>query len=125
MRSLGNVPVDVVSKRCREEFTFARTLETKCILLLGRVSIHLWLVLSNQIRQHAAHAPNCLMFDCDGVKRIETVVCQDYEESDRNLTKSAGRVEKDVVTLDEEKGEVTFVKEGHDVERVTAFLEDP
>ena len=85
----------------------------------------LWLVLSDQIRQHAAHAPNCLMSDCDGVERIETVVCQDYEESDRNLTKSAGRVEKDVVALDEEKEEVTFVKEGHDVERVTAFLKDP
>ena len=36
----------------------------------------LWLVLSDQIRQHAAHALNCFMFDCDGVKRIETVVCQ-------------------------------------------------
>ena len=86
MRSLGNVPVDVVSKRCREEFTVARTLQTKCTMLLGRVSIHLpavyrphalWLVLSDQIRQHAAHAPNYLMSDCDGVKRIETVVCQD------------------------------------------------
>ena len=72
----------------------------------------------------AAHAPNCLISDCDGVERIETVVCQDYEESDCNLTKSDGRLEKDVVTLDEEK-EVTFVKEGHDVERVTAFLKDP
>ena len=33
MRSLGNVPVDVVLKRCPEVFTVARTHETKCILL--------------------------------------------------------------------------------------------
>ena len=35
-------------------------------------------------------------------------------------------MEKDSVTLgDEEKGEITFVKEGHDVERVTAVLKNP
>ena len=85
----------------------------------------LWLVLSDQIRKHAAHAKNCLMFDCGGVERIETVVCQDYEESDCNLTKSDGRLEKDVVALHEEKGEITFVKGRHDVESVTAFLKDP
>ena len=39
--------------------------------------------------------------------------------------KSDGRVEKDTVTFDEEKGEITFVEEGHDVERVAAIHKNP
>ena len=60
----------------------------------------------------------------DRAERIETAVCQVYEESDCNLTKSDSRVEENLVTLDEEKGEITYVEEGHDVERVTAILRD-
>ena len=46
-------------------------------------------------------------------------------QEEESVPTSSSVVEKDVVTLDEEKGEVTFVNEGHDVERVTAFLKDP
>ena len=34
-------------------------------------------------------------------------------------------MEKDIVTLNEEKGEVTFVQEGYDVEYVMAILKNP
>ena len=43
----------------------------------------------------------------------------------RVVTRSAGKVKKDTVTLNEEKGEVTFVHEGYDVEYVMAFLKNP
>ena len=43
----------------------------------------------------------------------------------RVLTRSGGKVEKDTVTLDEEKGEITYVDEGHDVEHVTAIPGHP
>ena len=52
------------------------------------------------------------------------MVDEAYEESDRNLTGSDGRLEKDVVTFNEEKSEITSVKEGHDVERVAANLKN-
>ena len=38
----------------------------------------------------------------------------------RVLTESDGKVEKNTVILGEEKGEITFVVEGRDVERVAA-----
>ena len=40
------------------------------------------------------------------------------------LTRSEGKVEKDIVALDEGKGEITFVEESHDVERVAAILKN-
>ena len=40
----------------------------------------------------------------------------------RVLTESDGKVEKNTVILGEEKGEITFVVEGRDVERVAAIL---
>merc|ERR1712064_240072 len=40
-------------------------------------------------------------------------------------TRSDGKVEKDIVTINEENGEVSFVEEGHDVERVTVILKNP
>ena len=43
-----------------------------------------------------------------------------------DLTRCDGKVERDSVTLgDEVKGQITFVKEGHDVEHVTAVLKKP
>ena len=45
--------------------------------------------------------------------------CSSYVQ--RVLTKSDGKVEKDTITLHEEKGEITYVDEGHDVEHVTAI----
>ena len=50
----------------------------------------------------------------------------DYDSHvQRVLTRSDCRVEADIVTLVEEKGEALFVVEGHDVERVTAKLKNP
>ena len=43
----------------------------------------------------------------------------------RVLTESNCKVEKETVTFDEVKGEISYVVEGHDVERVTATLKDP
>ena len=43
----------------------------------------------------------------------------------RLLTGSDGKVAKDVVTLDEEQGEIMLVEKGHDVERVSAILKNP
>ena len=43
----------------------------------------------------------------------------------RVVTRSDGKVEKDIVTLNEEKGEVTFVEEGYDVEYVMVILKNP
>merc|ERR1712012_1109683 len=55
---------------------------------------------------------DCTVTDCGShVKRV--------------LTRSDGKVETDIVTINEEKGEVSFVEEGHDVERVTAILKNP
>jgi hypothetical protein len=55
---------------------------------------------------------DCTVTDCGShVKRV--------------LTRSDGKVEKDIVTINEENGEVSFVEEGHDVERVTVILKNP
>ena len=43
----------------------------------------------------------------------------------RVVTRGNDKVEKDVVTLNEEEGEVTFMEEGDDVERVTVTLKNP
>ena len=43
----------------------------------------------------------------------------------RVLTRSDGKVEKDTVTLIEMEGEISFVGERHDVERVTATFKNP
>ena len=43
----------------------------------------------------------------------------------RVLTRSDGKVEKDRVTLDEEKGEIAYVEEGRDVGHVTAIHKNP
>ena len=43
----------------------------------------------------------------------------------RVLTRIDGKVEKHIVALNEEKGEITFVEGGHDVERVTVVFEEP
>ena len=44
----------------------------------------------------------------------------DYRHVRHILTRIDGKVEKHIVTLSEEKGEITFVDGGHDVEHVTA-----
>ena len=43
----------------------------------------------------------------------------------RVVTRSDGKVEKGILTPNEEKGEVTFVQEGYDVEYVMAILKNP
>ena len=43
----------------------------------------------------------------------------------RVLNRSDCKVEKDTVILDEVKGEISHVVEGHDVERGTAILKNP
>merc|ERR1712136_512705 len=59
-----------------------------------------------------AKESDCTVTDCGShVKRV--------------LTRSDGKVEKDIVTINEENGEVSFVEEGHDVERVTVILKNP
>ena len=49
--------------------------------------------------------------------------CGSHEQ--RVLHRSDCKVEKDTVTFDEEKGDITYVDEGHDVEHVTAILKYP
>ena len=77
----------------------------------------------------ALHDVSCkFLFHCVGVRRIHTVVGQacervrlqsnckvtDYgSHVQRILTGIDGIVKKHVVTLDEEKGEITFVERGH------------
>ena len=59
-----------------------------------------------------AKESDCTVTDCGShVKRV--------------LTRSDGKGEKDIVTINEENGEVSFVEEGHDVERVTVILKNP
>ena len=43
----------------------------------------------------------------------------------RVLTRSNCKVEEDTVTSTEEKGDISYAFEGHDVEYVTAILERP
>ena len=76
------------------------------------------------------------MSDRDGAGRIETVVFKPVKESGRKsldpgshvqrvLTGSDGKVEDDAVTLNDEKGEISYVVQGRDAEHVTAILEQP
>ena len=59
-----------------------------------------------------AKESDCTVTDCGShVKRV--------------LTWSDGKVEKHIVTLKEDNGDVMFVEEGHDVERVTVILKNP
>merc|ERR1712136_735327 len=93
----------------------------------------LWLAVLNEVRQPGAHAPNCSVTECDGyierklsstgttqhvyVREEEWAVVYrdvvDGKESKtecgshvkRVLTRSDGKVEKDIVTINEENGE--------------------
>ena len=56
------------------------------------------------------------------VKESDCKVTDCSSHVEHVLTKSDGKVEKDTVTLDEEKGEITYVDERHDVGHVTAIL---
>ena len=59
------------------------------------------------------------------VKESDCTVTDCGSHVKRVLTRSDGKVEKDIVTMNEEKGEVSIVEEGHDVERVTVILKNP
>ena len=74
-QSLWKLPVDVVSKSFQDVVKVAQKLENAVQSVVGS-DFHspgmdvdhdaLWLALLNEIQQPRAHAPNCLMIECDG-----------------------------------------------------------
>ena len=75
--------------------------------------------------QHVHRTVRCLTSMVGPAKVSDCKVTDCGSHMQRVISKFDGEVDKDTVTLDEEKGEIAFIEEGHDVERVAATHKNP